>query len=166
MHTVSAIDVVTHTPFWVWAALVVVVWFGLRRARARDVTVSRLVLFPLVVAVVAISGLLSSGLGAASLEGFALGAIAGGVLAAGLERRKSAQLLPDGRLHIPAEWTSVAVVLAIFATRYAATVISLTDPVTAAGDGFHFAVALGSGVFCALMLVRTGLRLRTAWAAA
>lgn len=162
MQNPSYLDIITHTPFWVWAALVAVVWLGLRRTQDRDVTVSRLALFPLIVALLAVSNLAGAGLGPATLEGFGLGLLAGGFAAVALERRNAAQRLPDGRLRIRGEWSALAVVLAIFVTRYGATVAGIVDPAMAASGGFRFATGLVSGFFCALMLVRTGLRLRVA----
>ena len=67
-------------------------------------------------------------------------------------------------MRLAGEWTSLAVIVVIFLSRYVTTVIGTVDPATAAGDGFHFVTALLSGFFSVMMLVRTGLRLRVALA--
>ena len=36
MQQPSLLDILTHTPSWVWAVLVLVLWIGLRRTRDRD----------------------------------------------------------------------------------------------------------------------------------
>jgi len=164
MQQPSFLDILTHTPGWVWGALLLVLVIGVRRMQDRDVTVSRLVVFPLIVAGLALSGLASAGFGAATLEGFVLGMVAGGAAGVALERRNAAVRLADGRLRIKGELTSLLVILAIFASHYVASVIGAIDPATAASGGFQLVTALVSGFFCTMMLVRTGLRLRVAMA--
>jgi len=164
MQQPSLLDILTHTPSWVWAVLVLVIWIGLRRTRDRDVSPSRLVLFPLIIAALAVSNMAGSGFGAATLEGLLLGALTGVYAAFVLEKRNGAIKLPDGRVRLAGEWTSLAVIVAIFLSRYVTTVIGTVYPATAAGDGFHFVTALLSGFFSVMMLVRTGLRLRVALA--
>ena len=97
-------------------------------------------------------------------EGLLLGALTGVYAAFVLEKRNGAIKLPDGRVRLAGEWTSLAVIVAIFLSRYVTTVIGTVDPAAAAGDGFHFVTALLSGFFSVMMLVRTGLRLRVALA--
>lgn len=164
MQQPSVFDIIAHTPTWVWAALVLVIWLGFRRAQDREVTTSRLVLFPLIVVVLALSGLVHAGMGPATLEGFGVGVLAGGFAGVALDRRNAAVRLASGRLFLKGEWTSLAVVVAIFVSRYVTTVVSTLDPATAAGGAFQFVTALVSGFFCAMMVVRTGLRLRVAMA--
>jgi hypothetical protein len=163
-HAVTALDIVTHTPTWVWFVFAGLVWFSLKRTQDRIVAVPRLLVFPIIVIAIEAYGLAETGLTVATGEGLLLGAVAGAGAGFLLERRNAAARLDDGRLLLKGEWTSLLLVVVIFATRYASAVIANIDPATAAGDSFHFVVALLSAFFALVMLTRTALRLRVAFA--
>ena len=114
---VSVLSIVGHTPAWVWLVLAGLVWLGLARARDREVGLSGLIVFPLIITVLAVYNLAGSGLAAAIVGGLGVGALLG--LAAGifLERRNGATRLERGRLRLKGEWTSLIVVLVVFLTR-------------------------------------------------
>jgi len=162
MENVTVIDLITHTPFWVWAALVALLWLGVKRAQAREVTLSRMVFFPAIVTLLSLYGLASTWAGTPTLLGVLAGAAIGTAAAFRMEQRNPAEALPDGRLRLKGEWTSVVIVLAIFASHYVKTVAAIVSPAGAASAGFLFTMALVSALFSALLVVRTILRLRVA----
>jgi hypothetical protein len=163
-HAISALDIVTHTPAWVWFVLAGLVWLGLGRTRDRIVGVRRLIVLPLLITALEISSLIETGLTAVALAGLALGAAAGIATGCLLERRNTAERCGDGRLMIRGEWASLVLVVVIFATRYVTAVISTIDAAAAASAGFQFATALLSGLFALIMLTRAALRLHVAYA--
>ena len=55
-------------------------------------------------------------------------------------------------------------VLVVFLTRYAKVVIANIDPSLTVSDGFEFTSAAVSGFFAAMLLSRTLMRLRVAFA--
>ena len=56
-HAVTALDIVTHTPTWVWFVFAGLVWFSLKRTQDRIVAVPRLLIFPLIVNAIEAYGL-------------------------------------------------------------------------------------------------------------
>src|SRR5579862_1096383 len=128
MSTLSFIlDVVGHTPLWVWAAFAFIAFMGWQRTRDRTVTLWRFLLFPAVMIVIAASGFAHAALGIALpaiLVGLAVGGVAGWLL----ERDGATRRLPNGRLWLRGEWWSLVQVLAIFGFRYATNVAATVDP--------------------------------------
>jgi hypothetical protein len=161
---ISILAIASHTPAWVWLVLAGLIWLGLARTRDREVGLRGLVLFPLLLAASAISNLIGGGLAAAMLGGLGIGALLGLAAGIALERRHSATKLDWGRVRLPGEWTSLVVVLVVFATRYAKVVIANIDPALTVSDGFEFASAAVSGFFAAMLLSRAVMRLRVALA--
>ena len=156
------LDIVAHTPFWVWALLALLVWFGLRRTREREIGLPGLLLFPVVIVALSLSNLAGAGLPVASFAGLAIGGMLGVALGLTLERRNAPTPLGGGRLRLRGEWTSLAVVLAVFLTRYVRTVVGVTDPVLAASEVFGLVTAGLSALFSLMLVTRTLLRLRIA----
>ena len=75
--TPSLADIVTHTPFWVWGVLLLVLFLGLQRTQDRTVSLPRLLFFPVVLGLYAMSGLASATI--EMLPAVIVGAVAGGV---------------------------------------------------------------------------------------
>lgn len=160
----SPIDIITHTPFWVWPVLALLIVIGLKRTQDRTVSAPRLVLMPLIILGLAAWNLAALGGSLAAMAGLGLGIVAGTSAGLALEGRAGTTQVSRGVVHLRGDWISLLVLLAIFAMRYATTVVSMTAPTIAAGDAYHFVTALLSGFFAFLTLSRTGLRLRIAYA--
>ncbi|MDR3470325.1 MAG: hypothetical protein P4M09_01305 [Devosia sp.] len=156
------LDIVSHTPLWVWAVLVVLVGFGWRRTREREIGLPGLLLFPIVIVALSLSNLAGAGLPIASFAGLAIGGMLGVALGLTLERRNAPTPLGGGRLRLRGEWTSLAVVLAVFLTRYVRTVVGITHPLLAASEVFGLVTAGLSALFSLMLVTRTLLRLRIA----
>jgi hypothetical protein len=157
--------VLANTPFWVWALLIAVVMLGLRLARERTVTASRLVLLPLLLVALAVSTLATATSDDLGMTGAIVGLLAGGLAGVRIESRAGAERVSPGVLRLNGEWVALPIILAVFLVRYVATAISATDPLLAAAPAYHFVIALLAAFFAALTLARTGLRLRLAYAA-
>jgi len=160
----SVFDIITHTPFWVWVALALIIVVGLRRTQDRTVTASRLVLMPLVILGLAAWNLAALSGSLMAMTGLSIGIIAGTSAGLAIESRAGTTQVSRGVVHLKGDWVSFFVLLAIFSMRYVTTAVSMAAPAIAAGDGFHFVAALLSGFFAFLTLSRTGLRLRVAYA--
>ena len=160
----SPLSIITHTPFWVWLALALIIVIGLKRTQDRTVSAPRLVLMPLI-----ILGLVAWNLAALSesltaMLGLGIGIVAGTSAGLALEARAGTRQVRRGVVHLRGDWVSLFVLLAIFVMRYVTTVVSVAAPALAASDAYHFVAALLSGFFAFLTLSRTGLRLRVAYA--
>jgi len=98
------------------------------------------------------------------MAGLGIGIVVGTSAGLTLESRAGTTQVSRGVVHLKGDWISLLVLLAIFAMRYATTVVSIAAPAIAASDAYHFVTALLSGFFAFLTLSRTGLRLRVAYA--
>lgn len=160
----TILAVLAHTPIWVWAVFALVAFMGYQRTRDRIVQLWRLLLFPLVMVVLAVSGMVNAGLSLlpAILVGIAIGGVGGWLL----ERDGATRRLPGGRLWLRGEWWSFAQVLLIFVFRYATAVIGAVNPALGADFAFHLLTALVSSLLSAMILGRTLARLRVYFATA
>jgi uncharacterized membrane protein len=154
-HGVTVLGVLQHTPIWVWAVLLYVLYVGWSRTRDRVVAPWRLLVMPAVIAGLAVWNLAASGLTPAGIAGFTCGAVAGGFAGMAVARRRPAQLRPDGMLAVRGDWLPLLLVVGIFAVRYAQGVALGIDPALAAHDGFALAGVFASGLFAAMMAART-----------
>jgi hypothetical protein len=157
-HTPTLLDILAHTPLWVWALFAFVLFMGYQRTRDRIVPLWRLLVLPALLLVLTISGWLTAGLG--SLPAIAVGFIAGGTLGWLLVREGSARRLEGNRLWLRGDWWSFLQIVAILAFRYATTVAGIVNPAFAADPVWHPLTLLLSSALKGLFLGRLAARLR------
>lgn len=156
--TPSLADIVTHTPFWVWGVLLLVLFLGLQRTQDRTVSLPRLLFFPVVLGLYAMSGLASATI--EMLPAVIVGAVAGGVGGWLLEPQGATRRLPDGRIFVRGEWISLIQVLVIFGVRYTTGVIAATAPALAVDPSYRMVTLSVTAALTGLLLGRTVARLR------
>ena len=161
--TPSILDILTHTPLWVWAIFALVLFLGFTRTRDRVVSLWRLLLMPAVLVVLSLSGLMGAGFAAlpAIVVGFAIGGVAGWLL----ERDGATRRVEKGRLWLRGEWMSLIQVLVILVFRYVTSVTAIIDPQLAAEPTWHLVTAFISATLGALFIGRTAARMRVYFAA-
>lgn len=126
----TLIQILAHTPRWVWLLLLALLALGALQLRARTVTPTRAVVLPVGMAVLSLYGVLA----ATSVQPAAgLVWAAGVVLALGLHRAsgvpRGARWQPATRdVRVPGSWVPLALMLAIFATKFHAGVSLALDP--------------------------------------
>ena len=154
--------IVTHTPLWVWALFAFVFFMGYQRTRDRVVQLWRLVLFPALMIVLAVSGMLGAGVGAlpAIIVGLAIGGVSGWLL----ERDGATRRLPDGRVWMRGEWWSLLQVVLIVGVHYVTAVAVAVNPALGSDLTFHLATMFVSSLLSAMLLGRTAARLRVYFA--
>ena len=152
------IGILTHTPLYVWAIFALIIFMGYQRTRDRTVQVWRLMIFPAVMILTAVSGLIGAGLNTvpAILAGLAVGGVSGWLLA----RDGSPRRLPDGKVWLRGEWWSFAQVLLIFGFRYSLAVVTAVNPTLVADPTVHLVAAFVSSLLSAMVLGRTLARLK------
>lgn len=163
-HVTTLLAILTHTPIWVWAIFALIIFLGYQRTRDRTVQLWRLLLLPVIMVLLAVSGMMGAGLGV--LPGIVVGVAIGGVAGWLLERDGSTRRLPDGRLWLRGEWWSLVQVMLIFVVRYAINVIAAVNPVLAGDFTFHLATVFVSSLLSAMVLGRMLARLRVYFATA
>ena len=152
------IGILTHTPLYVWAIFALIVFMGFQRTRDRTIQVWRLFIFPVLMIVTAVSGMIGAGLSVlpAILAGLAVGGVSGWLL----ERDGATRRLADGRLWLRGEWWSFVQVLLIFGFRYSLAVVTAINPTLVADPTVHLVTAFVSSLLSAMILGRTLARLR------
>lgn len=151
----SMAAVVVGTPAWVWLLLAFVVYRGLNATLPRRVHPLSPVLLPAIMMLISVghggvpaSMAVQSAWFLALLAGLAIGA----ALAARLTM--SVEAGPPARLVLPGSWTTLVLVLTIFALRYVSGAWSAIDPAGAAAAGPTFAFALCRGLLSGIFLGR------------
>ena len=160
-NTVTSIaSIFAHTPFWVWIILAAMLWRGLKSTMPREVGLTSLLLLPAILVLLSSYSLFTAGLSVAVVAGLAMGALLGIAAGIQLDRRFAAVPVSPGRIRLPGEWTPVAVVLTIFATRYIRIVAGIVNPALATNSTFLLVMSGISAFTAAMLLTRTALRFR------
>lgn len=153
-------QLISHTPTYVWALLAFLIYRGVLASRDREMTLTRLVIIPLVMLGLTLSGLNSQGpLGAGAWAVWMLGMLAAAAVAAGALGRSAdaAHIVVNrsaGTLVQRGSWAPLALMLAIFAVKYAVAVIGAVQPALLHHVGFAAAVTALFGVFNGIFLGR------------
>lgn len=155
--------IVSHTPTYVWALLAFLVYRGVLASRDREVALSKLAIIPLVMLGLSLSSLSARGaLGSAVWAVWLGGMLAGAALVftyskhAVLVNRSAGMVLQRG------SWVPLALMLAIFATRYAVAVATGLQPALAHSLPFATGVTLLFGIFNGIFVGRLA-RQAQAW---
>ena len=147
----SPLDIILHTPLWVWPLLALVVWLGWWARRPRTVRPVRLAALPLVGIGVTVAGALQSTAPGVTWGGWLIGLLLALPIGHAVGRRRAVAWQDDGRLWIAGGWFALAFALSIFVVRYVLGVTfsvwpELTrQPVWIAGAGLAGGVIAGMG---------------------
>lgn len=124
------LEIVRRTPLWVWPLFLLLLYLGYAQTRTRPVPAARLAILPVVMPGLSMLGMLSVfGADAVALGCWlaALLATLASVRALGLP--KGAFRTPDARSFVvPGSWWPLALIMAIFFTRYAVAVALAMNP--------------------------------------
>jgi hypothetical protein len=156
------IEILRHTPLWVWCLLSALVALGLTQRRQRELTPLRILITPLALGALGVS-MLWPALRALPLS------VALWLLCLTLSFAASARwLVPLGtrwnaatrRLHVPGSGWPLVLILATFLLKYTIGVFQAMQPAAAATPAFLVALAMLSGAISGLWLGRTWAMLR------
>ncbi len=140
--------IVSRTPSWVWVLLAVLVGLSLMQARTRVLGLNRLIVVPLVMVVLSLLGTVSAaGLSFTTLLAWLLGYAA---LTLALSRTPLAAGLYEPltqRYTVVGSYWPLAVMLAIFMTKFAVGVLTATNAAMVHDTLFPIAVSLLYGAF-------------------
>jgi hypothetical protein len=122
-------QILSHTPVYVWVALALLVLRGVSAASDREMAFGRLLIIPLVMPLLSLQDI--SGRFGAGAAGVALWAAAAIVTAAVTWKVSAARVSPgrqDGKVLVRGSWVPLAVMMAVFFTKYAAIVTLAVHP--------------------------------------
>lgn len=152
--------ILSGTPTWVWFLLVALAWLGLRQTLSQTASLRRVTLVPLALVALSLYGTVSVfGSQPLALLVWAKAAAVAAVLV--LRRPVPAGTrfdLASQTFTLPGSWAPLALMMAIFCTKYAVGITNAVNPALLHST----AVALGvSAVYglCSGVLIARGLRL-------
>ena len=151
------VQIVSHTPSWVWGLLAALVLLGLLQSRPRTWSRARLLGTPIGLGVFSLVSMAPAV--AALPETLIAWALAfGATLHLVRQRPAPAGTRIDpatGLVHLPGRWVPLMVMLSIFGIRYAVNVAQALNPLLRTTPGFAMPVALLYGALAGLLLGRT-----------
>ncbi|KRD50326.1 hypothetical protein ASE52_08965 [Acidovorax sp. Root275] len=158
----ALIQVVTHTPYWVWGLLAALVGLGASQLYDRTASLRRTQLMPLGMAVFSVAGVLSAFGSSAPMAVQAVGAwlaAAAAITALALWFQPTA---PTGTLYasssrsfyVPGSAMPLALIVGIFLTKYFVGVELAMQPSLARDGAFALQISALYGVFNGLFAAR------------
>jgi len=116
------LQIVQHTPLWVWGLLAVLVALGLSQVRTREVSMVRMTILPLVLLALSFSGVVSTFAHATiAILAWAVGVTAAIALGRPFMKVRGASWSSEtGLLHVPGSWLPLALIVILFLIKYAA----------------------------------------------
>jgi hypothetical protein len=146
------IQILAHTPWWVFALFAYLVWRGIRALSPADVSPYQLALIPALLTGWGLYDLTRRyGLDAAALAPWLVALAVGAVLGAAILRR--APLKGDrarGIVHRPADFTVLPLILLAFGIKYTFAVMAAISPELLQETGFRLADVAISGFFAGI----------------
>jgi hypothetical protein len=123
------IQILSHTPVWVFVLFFVLLVFGLMQTRTRTVRKIPALLFPAGMIALSLAGINSSfGLGPVPLASWAIALTIAAFVGYALFRDERVRYdATEGKLFIPGSWVPLAVIMAIFFAKYIYAVMRAFD---------------------------------------
>ena len=150
------LQIITHTPVWVWALLALLVGFGYQQTKSRTVSLRRVTIIPVILTALSIYGTLSA---FGSSPAVILAWLAAAILLAITVMRTP---LPTGtrfdnqtrQLHVVGSWVPMALMMGIFANKYVVGVALSMHPELAQNTTFILAFSALYGTFSGVFIGR------------
>lgn len=150
------IQIVTHTPLWVWTILVVLVWVGFKQSVARSVSLRRITVLPVVMTGLSLAGTATAfGASAPVLLAWGAGAAVAAAVVMNRTLPHATQYNPWTELfELPGSWTPLVLMVGIFITKYAAGVALAMQPHLALDALFSQSIGALYGGFSGVFVAR------------
>lgn len=156
------IQILTHTPLYVWAILALLVYRGVVSMRDREMAFRKLFIIPVIMLALSLQGIVAKfGTGFLPLFAWASGAAVTMLLiwrfgSAGI----SAGTAP-GRVRVHGSWVPLVIMIAIFFAKYATEVTLVVQPHASQHALFSTVVCALFGVFSGYFLGRLARNLQS-----
>jgi hypothetical protein len=156
------IEILRHTPVWVWVLLAALLALGASQARTRELTRGRVLALPLAMLGLGLWSLaVLAGTQAMPVVAWAVAFAAAVVVTRRLREPAGARWSEaDARLHLPGSWVPMFIILAIFTLKYAVGVAVALTPSLRADAAFTLGAAAAYGALNGLLLGRALALLR------
>lgn len=148
-------QIISHTPVYVWALLAFLLYRGYLASRDRDISLQKLSIIPVVMLVLTLSGMNGHGaLGVGVWGVWAVGMLAGMALTWRLTSGDIAVDRAAGTVRQRGSWMPLALMVAIFFTKYTVAVVSVMHPELPHSLPFALGVTVLFGVFNGIFIGR------------
>jgi hypothetical protein len=150
------LQIVQHTPVWVWGLLAALVAYGWSQARSREMSLTRVTVLPLVLLALSFAGVVST-FAHATVAILAWGVGVGAAMALGrrfLTVRGASWSAQTGLLHVPGSWLPMVLMLALFLIKYGVGVTLALNHGLATSAAFGACCGLAYGSFSGLFAAR------------
>lgn len=138
------IQILTHTPLYVWAILACLVWRGVVELRDREIAARRMLVLPLVMLALSLQDIWSKfGLDAHVLGAWLLGGALAGLPAWRFSRTRVAAGSAPGRVLVRGSVAPLIVMMVVFLTKYATSVALAVKPALAGELALAICVVYG-----------------------
>jgi hypothetical protein len=151
------IDILTHTPLWVWGILAALVVLGLQQTRDRQLSPTRLTVLPVVFIGLSLSGVLRF----PGIAPLAIGAWACGFACVALLLRR-ALAVPRARwsvetqtVAVPGSWLPLVLIVGLFLMKYGVGVTLAMHPEQGSDPTFSAVYEFVYGLFAGLFWFRS-----------
>jgi hypothetical protein len=150
--TTMIVNILEHTPTWVWILFAGLLVLGLSQIRTREVSKTRATILPLIMVALSLSGVLSAfGQVPIALAGWVVGVVLTLHFLAPLVGVRGALWLPGtNRFRVQGSWIPVTLIVGVFLTKYVAGVAMAIHPPLAANTPFALVLSLVYGLFAGL----------------
>lgn len=156
------IHILSHTPLYVWAILAFLVYRGLAAMRDREMAVRKLCIIPAVMLILSLQDIVAKfGFEGLAPLAWAAGAVASMALTWFLGGSRIAAASAPGSVRVRGSRAPLAMMLAVFCTKYAASVWLATHPQARQAAPFVATVCVLFGAFNGYFLGRLA---RDLWA--
>ena len=162
------IQIITRTPIWVWAILILLLWVGLKQTLPRNVSLRRITVLPLVMVGLSLAGVFSAfGSGMNALLAWGAGAAISAAVVMQRNLRQATQYNAwTQQFQLPGSWTPLVLMMGIFITKYAVGVTLAMQPDLAGNAMFSQSVGALYGGFSGVFVARAARLWRLASAKA
>jgi hypothetical protein len=151
-----ALAILQHTPLWVFAVLAALIAMGLSQAFAREATLLRVTVLPVVMLGLSLQGVDANfGHNAAALLAWAAGvAVAVLALQGRVDTSRVRYSAAGRRFSLPGSWVPLALMLVIFSVKFGLGVSLAMHPALTASTALALTASAAYGVFSGLFLGR------------
>jgi len=153
------IQILTHTPAWVFALFALLAWIGGRQLQDGSPHLARVAAMPVAMVALAVYGVAGafgrSDAGWLALAGWGLAAAAALAFVARLPLHPAVRYEPASRRFFqPGSWVPLALMMGIFATKYAVGVLLAMHPELAHQGSFATGISTLYGLFSGIFAGR------------
>jgi hypothetical protein len=122
-------QILTHTPTYVWAILALLIWRGASALRERELEARTLFVMPLAMLGLSLQDIAGKfGGNGIAFAAWAVTAAATALLVLNASRNRLACSSTPGSVRVAGSWLPLALMMAVFLTKYAASVLLAVQP--------------------------------------